>query len=251
VDSFHALLQGGHQVSAVVWVAGYDVALGNPAREAGLTRAVRSVADALGVKAVVVRTNLRAHRAYRRANWERVHGGALAAVGHLLAPSSNELLVASSYPYAFDQPWGSHWKLDPWWSSDRITMVHVGAERWRTQKLIELADEPLVRHHLRVCWQNLATDGNCGRCEKCVRTMLILDGLGILDAYAGFPPSRELPGIIDGLEPMRPHLVPVYQELLSRELGPETRRATERWIERSRRPTAPAPRPTWWRRTLG
>ena len=211
----------------------------------------------MGLAAVLIRTNLREHPLWRRkrwawrrwrwrrlrvARWERVHGGALAAAGHLLRPALRELRIAASYPLAFDRPFGSHWRLDPLWSSRALRVAHVGAEKWRTQKLLDLADEPLVRRHLRVCWRNLAPAGNCGRCEKCIRTMLILEGAGRLDRFPVFPSPAGLAREIDRLPSLGTDLMPVYRAFLATGLSRPVRDATVRLLQRggARRPARPA-----------
>ena len=47
-----------------------------------------------------------------------------------------------------------------------------GAGFTRTQKVAILNAWEAARNNLRVCWQGPQTGRNCGKCEKCVRTML-------------------------------------------------------------------------------
>jgi hypothetical protein len=56
-------------------------------------------------------------------------------------------------------------------------MVHHGRGALRWQKLERLAQEPGALGILRVCWQDKGF--NCGRCEKCLRTMVLLRILGL------------------------------------------------------------------------
>jgi hypothetical protein len=44
-----------------------------------------------------------------------------------------------------------------------------------------------VLDNLRVCWEHLTDDYNCGRCEKCVATMAMLYSEGRLAASPTFP----------------------------------------------------------------
>jgi hypothetical protein len=254
VDSFYCLLRGDARIDVLVFVHGYDVPLADETRARAAEASLRDVAAGMGARPVLIRTNLRLHplwrgwrpRRWRRARravreaagWPRVHGGALAAAGHLLRRSLRELRIAASYPLEFDRPYGSHWRLDPLWSSAALRVVHAGAERWRTQKLLAIIDEPLVRRHLRVCWRNLAPTGNCGRCEKCVRTMLILEGAGRLDRFPVFPAPAGLADALDRLLPLDPDLLPVYRTFLDTGLSRAARAATLRLLERGgRRPS--------------
>ncbi len=132
----------------------------------------------------------------------------MAAGGHLLVEHAGRLLMSSSFPYAYDQPWGSHWDLDHLWSSERLQVEHVGAEHWRTAKLRAIADEPLVQRYLRVCHENRSpTWLNCSECEKCVRTQLTLAGCGRLAAFAVFNQERDLAERVDAL----PSLASTYR----------------------------------------
>ena len=54
----------------------------------------------------------------------------------------------------------------------------------------EVGRSPVALEHLRVCWENLEGAYNCGRCEKCIRTMVNLTVAGALDRCQTF--DREL-----------------------------------------------------------
>jgi hypothetical protein len=46
-------------------------------------------------------------------------------------------------------------------------------------KVQAIAAEPMVQRHLRVCWQQVAMDGNCGRCFKCLATQVCFQLSGV------------------------------------------------------------------------
>jgi len=75
---------------------------------------------------------------------------------------------------------------DPLLSTARTIVAHDGAESNRVEKTRLVAQSPLARRSLRVCWQS-GSDGNCGACEKCYRTMTTLWLLGVLDKFSTFP----------------------------------------------------------------
>lgn len=233
VDSFYSLLRSGRPIDRFVVAEGYDVPLGDDERMHAVRAAVRDVAERTGVKVSVIRTNLREHRTGRRMDWERGHGGPLAALGHACSATIGELLISATKSYSANRPWGSHWETDPGWSSTRLAVSHIGAERSRTDKLVELLDEPLVQRHLRVCWENRAPAGNCGECEKCVRTMLILAVNGRLEDFQAFPDPGRLPARINALPEISPYLVPVYRAARDRARARRLRRAIDRLIQRS------------------
>ncbi len=235
VDSFYTLLRGDQRVERLLFVLGYDIELTDLQRAQAAEASVRQVAAELGVQVDLVRTNLRTHKAFRAINWEHAHGGALAAIGHLLSDHVNQLLISASYPHVFNRPWGTHWELDPFWSSSRLAITHAGAEKWRSEKLAALINEPLVRQHLRVCWENRSPSGNCGECEKCLRTMLVLDGHGCLDQFPVFPAASTLAANLERLGPLKNDLIRVYAGFLEMDLSARVRPALAALVDRSTR----------------
>lgn len=241
VDSFYTLLRGQQPITSLLFIHGYDMPPADTTRAQAAENSLRNVAAAFGQQAVVVRTNLRTHRLLRGTNWEHTHGGALAAVGHLLSDHADQLLISASYPQVYDRPWGSHWKLDPYWSSSRLTVTHVGAEKWRAEKLAAIMHESLVRQHLRVCWENRSPTGNCGQCEKCLRTMLVLEGHGCLGGFPVFPNTAALAENLGRLGSLKRDLIEVYSSFLELELSAKVRSALAALVRRSLRQEEPVP----------
>ncbi|MHC4845115.1 MAG: hypothetical protein ACYTCU_03035 [Planctomycetota bacterium] len=192
VDSFYSLLRAETQADRLVFVHGFDVPLADEAHAAVAVAALGEAARSGGASPLVVRTNLREHPALAAVPWERAHGGALAAVGHALADHAGTVHVSATYARDRSPPWGSHWRTDPLWSSERVSVVHTGDECRRAEKLLRIADEPLVQRHLRVCWKSEGGTLNCSRCDKCLLTMLVLDRAGKLGAFEVFEPPRSL-----------------------------------------------------------
>ncbi len=109
-------------------------------------------------------------------------GGALASVALLLG--FPKAFVPGSYAYDQLIPLGSHPLTDPLYSSGSVRIVHDGAESRRVDKIARIARDPAGLDNLRVCFDDM--NSNCGRCAKCLRTMIPLRLLG---APAGpFPP---------------------------------------------------------------
>jgi hypothetical protein len=236
VDSFFTLLRSDLPVDTLIFAHGYDMDVEDTARLAAFEPQLRQVAAATGTKAVVVRTNLRRHPAFAPHSWERTHGGALAAIGHLLSEQIGTLIISSSYPFADPHPWGTSWQLDPLWSSARLQVKPFGATHWRTEKLRDIAAEPLVRDHLRVCWENRNTRLNCSRCEKCLRTQLVLATCGQLEHYTVFETTTSLAERLDSV-PKIPNadILIVYEKFLGQGLKPDVEAAVRRLVGRSQR----------------
>ncbi len=109
-----------------------------------------------------------------------------------LEPEHARILIGSSSTYAAMPPNGSHPLLDSLWRSTAVTLMNHGSWISRVGKLERIADNEVVRDTLRVCWQNPDLGLNCGRCEKCLRTMTVLEVLGLLDRFVTLPDELEL-----------------------------------------------------------
>lgn len=72
--------------------------------------------------------------------------------------------------------------LLPALSTERVELCAVGTEYTRVEKTRQIAAMPLAQSALDVCIMD--GDGNCTRCEKCLRTALTLDVLGVLPAFS-------------------------------------------------------------------
>jgi len=233
VDSFHTLLCSGRAIDTLAFVVGYDVKLRETRRAAAVEQLVRQVAAETSAKAVVIRTNLRRHPLLKGVHWLRTFGGAMAAVGHLLSHSAGRLLISSSGLAADDPEAGSRLETDELHSSARLTIEHFAHATTRLDKIRALATHPLVQRNLRVCWKNVGDMLNCGRCEKCLRTMLALDVCGVLGDFASFDFGRGMVEAIDALPPVDSIVAPFYHDLLARGLSERPAAAVTRLLARS------------------
>lgn len=235
IDSFHSLLRSGERVDVLVTVQGFDIELDDTVRMNALQEALAEIAAEQGVGIIRIRTNVRSHPLIQAVPWERAHGGALAALAHVLDSSVGRLMISSSIVKARKpEPWGSHWQIDPLWSSARVAVANVGSELLRTAKLQEIAREPIVRRHLRVCWENRTPHGNCSRCEKCLVARLKLIELGMLEAFPVFEGPAEVVAHVDAL-PRIKQLPRAFNELASSTSLPgPAREAVRRLIRRTR-----------------
>jgi hypothetical protein len=195
VDSFYSLLKHDDDITDLIFIRGFEYA---PHEETLLGRASRMAREAAahaGKRVVELETNLRGLLVGKGLSWGKLSGGALtASLGLLLYPEFSRIYVAASGTYAHLDAWASHPLLDPLWSTDGLEFVHDGAEATRVEKVRLLAAHDWVLRLLRVCNRRPAAAPNCGRCEKCIRTMLNLLVAGALERG----PSFEV-----GLDPRR------------------------------------------------
>jgi hypothetical protein len=234
VDSFYTLLRSRKRIDNLFFIHGYDIRLNDQDRMTSYLPSLQAVAGGTGKRLVVMKTNLRSHPVFSSVPWDQTHGGALAAIGHFSTDFIGRFMISSSYPYFFDRPWGSHWKTDPLWSSVLLEVFHFGAGVWRSDKLRAIADEPLVRKHLRVCHEHLNSRLNCCRCEKCLRTMLVLAQQGKLEFFETFSEQRGLTESLGRLGYVGESLIPVYEDILRRGLGRKLGKAVRCLLARSR-----------------
>lgn len=120
-------------------------------------------------------------------------GSALASVALLLGFSHT--YVPAAYAYHQLIPLGSHPLTDPLWSTEGVTIIHDGAEARRVDKVIRIVKDPSAAANLRVCLDDM--NDNCGKCAKCLRTLIPLRLLGA--SPAAFRPAP-LPSTLRNLD---------------------------------------------------
>jgi len=113
-------------------------------------------------------------------------------VALLLSDQMRTVYVAASHSYRDLLPLGSHPILDPLWSTETMEIVHDGCEATRPEKVARLATCDLALKTLRVCWENRDGAYNCGKCRKCLSTMVNLHLVGALSRCATFARPLDL-----------------------------------------------------------
>lgn len=164
-------------------VHGFDIPLEKQQAFNNATKKAEAILSSLDMKLIPMSTNIR----QLALNWEDIFGTAAASCLMLLQRGYAAGLIASSFPYqALSFPYGSNPITDSLLSSNAFQIIHDGAEFTRISKMKELTNWTEAKQNLRVCWQGKEPDKNCGKCEKCIRTILIFRIFG-----AGLPPCFE------------------------------------------------------------
>jgi hypothetical protein len=163
--------------------------------------AARRIAGSCGLTLRSIRSNV-ARLSRDDQFWATHTQGAMLASAALGLPIRRASLAAS-WDVRGLPPWGSHPHLDPCFSSSSIQIRHVGAEFTRLQKIRDLAAWPVALENMIVCHQKPLPKGelNCGRCEKCLRTVIELLLAGALERAAAFPVRGVSPDAVDALAP--------------------------------------------------
>ena len=176
--------------------------------------AMRPVAADAGLNLIPIYTNIR-HLCDNRDLWlNQFFGAVLAAAVHAFSPRINLAWLASSYDIPHLHPCGSHPLLDPEYGSTDLQIRHRDVGLSRMEKLKIVADWDVAFQNFRVCLANVPEKLNCGRCEKCVRTMLELEALGLLDKTRAFEDNAVDPGWLDAFSITIRVREPFYKELV-------------------------------------
>jgi hypothetical protein len=184
----HSLLINGYD---------FDVDLDNTGHYQRIFDYYKPLAANAGIELLTSRTNLRVFRllGQKRAPLRLSLEAPIAASVHVLGNLMSRFYLPASDSYRYESmiPRGGHPVLVHLLGTETLQMISDGGDASRVEKIAVIAEWPDTYSRLRVCWRTAvfnATSGlieNCGRCEKCVRTMLSLELLGAIDRYRTFP----------------------------------------------------------------
>ena len=194
VDSLYTLLKYRGRTAAlpsplthVLFMRGLEKPLWFMQGVAEAEALVQKTAAAVGVQCILGESNL---RDYFDTDWLNLYcGSGLAAAALSLGGGLGHVCIPSSYSYRDPVPIGSTPLVDERSSTERVRIVHDGADLPRADKLWHILEwnPDLVLQTLRVCVMNFGGAYNCCECRKCVRTMIPLRALGMLDRAVTFP----------------------------------------------------------------
>jgi hypothetical protein len=190
VDSFYSTVHHRDEITHLIFVnVGFDrpdpLALDN----------VRGAAEELGKPLIEIETNLRSFSNSCAVEMADYGGAALAVIGLLLQDEFKKVMIGSTFSYFALPRWGSHPLTDPLWSTESLEVFHAGAEATRPEKVALIASDDVAMRRLRVCHPRAGETGrslNCGRCSKCLRTMINLRVVGALGRCQTLPAEFDL-----------------------------------------------------------
>ena len=195
IDSFFTLLTHGpgtagppaDQIGYLLFIHGADIALADRRTYLTALAAYERLAAELGLELIPAAINFRETALGDALPWSMSYGGAIIAAALALGGRLTKFYMPSGFGYGYPFGHGSDPRLDHWLSTESLEVVHDGSDFGRVAKTRAVASFPPSYERLRVCWARPDGLRNCGRCEKCVRTMLTLDLLGALPRYSTFP----------------------------------------------------------------
>lgn len=229
-------------IQACVMVHGFDIPLEQqPVFDCAFENS-RAMLASLELELIPIATNLKKLQREIRLNWLDAYGPAVASSLMLLQGGGYTAgLVGSAFSYHnLMLPRSSNPVTDHFLSSQVFQLVHDGAGFTRGDKIQEIADWSEALQNLRVCWEGAKKDRNCGRCEKCIRTIL-----GFRVAGAGLPGCFEQDVTdqqilkLKGLSRIKLYeLELILQDAKAAHLSDSWVRALEKCIVRNRPPTS-------------
>lgn len=169
-------------VVAGVMIHGFDLPLERRDWFAPAAAHARAIAQAQGVGFTAVESDWRRWSV----DWAMGHAFGLFAVLHQFhGRTAGGVLAADVDYHEMLHAWGNNSLTNHFLSGAGFPVQISGAGYTRTEKVAAIARLPAVREHLRVCWEHPELGGNCGRCEKCVRTQLnfVAAGAGRIPAF--------------------------------------------------------------------
>ncbi|HPF46183.1 MAG: hypothetical protein KDF58_01470 [Alphaproteobacteria bacterium] len=178
-----------------ILIHGFDLSIDKRAEfERHLTR-ISKISKQMGKELVSVRTNIRQTQ-WKKTRWQVVsHGAALASIGLLFEKYFREIFIPSSLKNFRDTYcWGSHPVTDPLFSTSKSNIITDGDGLSRYEKVQFISNHQLALDNLHVCIRGRDGSGqdeiNCSHCEKCYRTMIALDLIGVLEKAKLFDLSK-------------------------------------------------------------
>lgn len=169
------------QPSRAVLVHGFDIAINDVVSYSNAFESARRIADQAGVALCGVATNVRDIPVPWTDSFAALVSASLRFVGSSCA--GGVMASCSSYMEP-GFPWGSNPISNQFLGSPGFPIYTDGADLTRLEKVELLASWPEAVRQVRVCWEGDEPGKNCGKCEKCQRTLLEFLAAGIDDFSA-------------------------------------------------------------------
>ena len=186
----------GHPLSIKDGLLIYGLEVEKPQVFELVLRSINTLAEAAGLSLIPVYTNIRELNPDWRF-WERVFQDAvLSSVAHAFSTRFGTVSIAATYDIPNMQRAGTHPLLDLGYSCRDLRIHHDGVTLSRLDKMRLISDWDVALQNIRTCNQSHLYRPdmlNCGRCRKCITTMLALMALGALGKSHAFP--------VDGISP--------------------------------------------------
>ncbi|MFM2220498.1 MAG: hypothetical protein RLZZ553_246 [Verrucomicrobiota bacterium] len=211
VDSMYSFLRAekdlGTPLKTLLFLHGFDIDIKRREYSEKLVTQYRAWLQARSsrVNLISLVTNAREISDKFQLKWGRMaHGIYLAACMHLFSHQHTLGCIASSdSPSTLIYPWGSTPVTDPLLSTSALSMHHHDCMVTRFEKIQELVKNPDCCSLLRVCYRIDGQEANCGRCGKCLRSLIAMHVAEPDSWREAFPSVKNFDGVMDQISRMR------------------------------------------------
>jgi hypothetical protein len=162
-----------------VTAVGWDIKHGDDSAKSTALAKARESLNSFGVDCVSITTNWQPDFCPR---WILGFNIGVSTLLQTLSNGCSHGIIAGDLAYSEELgigPHGSHMVTNHLLGSARFPIIPTGGTLSRLERVGVLLKYPILMKNLRVCWQDNAGGGNCGVCEKCVRTQLELIANGV------------------------------------------------------------------------
>jgi len=170
-----------------IFIHGIDIGLDETEIYHSLYERYARLFQGFGLQLLTLRTNVVSFYQFR-VNWNYSHGGPMVAPALIFGKLLSRYYISATNSYLETILLGTSPVTDHWLSTETLEVIHYGGSKNRAEKIIALGDWPAANQVLRVCAapvKSIEFD-NCGRCNKCMRTIVTLEIVGVLDKFATF-----------------------------------------------------------------
>lgn len=172
----HRVGRKSRKLLAGVMIHGFDIPLNESEAFDKSAASAANTLSSIGLKLVTVQTNWRSQVC---THWEMEFGDGVSTCLMNWLGAVDTALIGSDMDYRrLIYPWGGSPMTYSMLSNDGFKVIYDGGEYARTEKTKGISDWEVGLNNLRVCWQKPYI-GNCGVCEKCVRTKLNFLAMGV------------------------------------------------------------------------
>jgi len=181
-----------YRISHCLMINGFDADsdVENAGHFSRIQKSIEPMLEDLGLHLVVCRTN---YMSFSDPNiLKQSFGAMVTAPALVLGRLFSCFFVPASYRFDEFCRDGSHLMIDHLLSTESMETVHDSSHLIRPEKTATISNWSATHATLRVCFnatgyrEDTKSIVNCGRCEKCIRTMKTLEMSGSLEKYTTF-----------------------------------------------------------------
>jgi hypothetical protein len=161
------------------------------------------VAKELGVELIPVRTNILHLNLDGWFFMKKWIGASMSSIAHMFSHGFNKIYIAADAHAAMIAKRtrnGTHPLLDPYYSSAHLQMEHHGHGITKFERAQIVSEWPVGLQNIFVCEGKNSGQTNCGKCEKCIKTMTMLVALRKLKDCRSFPCNDVSPELLKTLD---------------------------------------------------